>query len=141
MAAMQWSNDLSTTIKLMDEQHKELIRRMNDVVEAGKTGDVGAMRFTLFMLQDFCVAHFSCEENLQIRACFPDFEGHRNFHRQFLSKIAELLDEMKGKGPSKNYIDEISKIVGNWLVLHIKTVDGVLADFIRKEAPELIDFV
>ena len=138
---MKWSDDLATNIKLIDEQHKEIIRRMNDVVEAGRTGDISAMRFTLFMLQDFCVTHFSCEENLQIRACFPDFESHRNFHKSFLRKIAQLMDEMKKNGPSKNFGDEISDLVGNWLVLHIKNVDGVLGDFIRKEAPELINFV
>lgn len=138
---MKWSNDLATNIKLIDEQHKEIIRRMNDVVEAGRIGDHSSMRFTLFMLQDFCVTHFSCEENLQIRSCFPDFESHRNFHKAFLRKIAELMDEMKTKGPSKNFAEEISDLVGNWLVLHIKNVDGILGDFIRAEAPELVNFV
>ena len=141
MSSLQWSDDLAINVKVIDAQHKEIIRRLNDVVEAGRAGDISSMRFALFMLQDFLVTHFSCEEELQARAGFPDFTSHRQFHKDFLRTLAELIDGMKLNGPNRDFADELAALAGKWLVSHIKGVDGELGEFIRQEAPELIDFV
>lgn len=60
---MQWTEDLSVGVDRIDEQHKELFEKINDLVEAIKShtckykiGDV--VKF----LEDYVVFHFGQEE-------------------------------------------------------------------------------
>jgi len=60
--------EFATKINLIDEDHKEIISRMNDVVKAGEKGDEILIERSLSMLLDFCLVRFSNEENLLLKS-------------------------------------------------------------------------
>lgn len=129
---MQWTEELATNIKLIDEDHREIIRRMDDCVEAGKTGDREIMERSLVMLADFCVTHFSNEENLQLRGRCPNYKNHHVFHKMFLKEVYGFIEEAKVKGPSAQLANRIHDLIEDWLVAHIKMVDKSLAQHLFK---------
>ena len=124
---MQWTDDLAVNIKLIDEDHKEIIRRMNDVVEAGKMGKPAIIERSLQMLADFCTTHFSNEENLQLRGRCPNYENHHHFHTIFLKEVYGFLDEVQANGVSQTLTQRIHDLIESWLIDHIKFVDRNLA--------------
>lgn len=138
---MKWSPDLATDITLIDLQHQEIIRRMNDAVKAGETGSEELIRLTLFLLSDFCATHFSCEENLQLKSKYNEYRKHCGFHKTFLQAVKKLTDKLDTEGPTKELTQEINQLVGDWLVLHIQNVDKSLGGFIKENAPELTNIL
>jgi len=129
---MLWTEELATNIKLIDEDHKEIIRRMNDVLEAGEKGDKLIMERSLNMLAEFCKTHFSNEENLQLRGRCPNYKNHYRFHTLFLKEVQFFVDEVKLKGPSKELSNRIHDLIEDWLIDHIKFVDKNLAKHLFK---------
>ena len=125
---MEWTENLATGIRLIDEDHKEIIRRMDDCVEASKTGDSEISVRALKMLADFCATHFSNEENLQLRGRCPNYKNHHVFHRLFLKEVAGFIEEAGKNGVSEKLANRIHDLVEDWLVAHIKAVDKKTAE-------------
>lgn len=128
---------MATNVALIDVQHREIIRRMNDAVQAGETGSEDLIKLILFLLSDFCATHFSCEDNLQLKGKYKEYRKHCGFHKTFLGAVKKLTDKLDTEGPSKELTQEINKVVGEWLVAHIQNVDKELGKFLHEEAPEL----
>lgn len=129
---MTWTEELATNINLIDEDHKEIIRRMNDVVLAGEMGDSFIIERSLTMLSEFCKTHFSNEENLTLRGRCPNYKNHHRFHTLFLKEVQIFVDEVREKGPSKSLTNRIHDLIEDWLIDHIKFVDKNLAKHLFK---------
>ena len=70
--AIEWSDNLSTGVAEIDNQHKELFRRINDLFDAcnqgkGKSEVAGVMEF----LESYVVEHFGKEENYMKNTAMP----------------------------------------------------------------------
>lgn len=61
--AIEWTQDLSTGSDEIDNQHKELFRRINSLLDACNQGkgreEIGK---TVQFLEDYVITHFSAEE-------------------------------------------------------------------------------
>ena len=71
---MEWSNNLATGVPEIDNQHKEIINRVNSLSAAcseGK-GKEEVLRVLLF-LEEYIKEHFAAEERLQLRHAYPDY--------------------------------------------------------------------
>ena len=75
---MQWTNDLSAGVEQIDSQHKELIARINTLLDAMKQGrgrtEVGQ---TVSFLSDYVATHFGEEEKYMTSFCYPSSTGTR----------------------------------------------------------------
>ena len=85
---MEWTGDLSVGIDEIDEQHKELIRRINDLVDSVrqksckyKIGDV------IKFLEEYVVVHFGEEEGLMEKYAYPEYKPHRAQHEYFMREF------------------------------------------------------
>ena len=88
-----FDKDLETGNELIDGQHKELIDRVNRLVESctsGKEKNVAVQ--TLDFLMDYTELHFAAEEKLQEEAGYPELEGHKAQHAQFKKAVDELRE-------------------------------------------------
>lgn len=70
--AIQWDPSLSVGVKQIDEQHQELFRRVNELVDAMHRGrsqaQLGEM---LSFLSVYVVQHFGAEEKLMSERWYP----------------------------------------------------------------------
>ncbi|MDR2598643.1 MAG: bacteriohemerythrin, partial [Oscillospiraceae bacterium] len=91
-----WSDELATGNVMIDTQHKQLIKMVNDLMEACKSGHGRAkLSSTMQFLIDYTIKHFADEEKLQHQHSYPDFANHRKLHEAFKVTVLELDKELK----------------------------------------------
>ncbi|BDU51151.1 bacteriohemerythrin [Haliovirga abyssi] len=119
---MEWTPAISTGVRIFDEEHKVLIRLINDLNDAmleGKSKSV--MGDILKELADYTVTHFSHEEEYFEKYDYPNREAHKKIHRQFVAKVEEAYKQFQNGDLtlSKDLMDFLNK----WLVEHIVGTD------------------
>ena len=128
-----FDESLYTGNELIDGEHKELIERVNKLVESCEKGTekVAAVK-TLDFLMDYTEFHFADEEKLQKEVGYDKLDQHHGKHEEFKKaggELREMLEEEEG--PSNAFVEAVNKNVSQWLVEHIQGWDKALADFIR----------
>lgn len=130
--AIEWIESLATGNNDIDEQHKELFRRFDNLLTAcnqskGKQ-EVGS---TLMFLDDYVRSHFAMEEALQKKHNYPHYNEHKAQHEAFIRDLQKLEDQFKQEGVSLSLVIQTNQTMVNWLIRHINAMDHALADFLR----------
>lgn len=127
----EFSDNLVTGNDLIDSQHKELIDRINKLLDSCEmeNGKVTAVK-TLDYLADYTDFHFSAEENLQREIEYPGYDKHKIQHEDFKQTIKEL-DEMlqEEEGPSAAFVEKVEENVIKWFYTHIQGFDRSVAEY------------
>ena len=127
-----WDSSLETGYEKIDNQHKQLVVAVNNLIEAssGGKGDNAVME-TLEFLTGYAVKHFADEEKLQLQFDYPDYLNHKRIHDEFKVKVGELVTRVKKEGATADIICEVSNVIGAWLLNHIKGDDFRMAAFVK----------
>ncbi|MDR3199562.1 MAG: bacteriohemerythrin [Planctomycetaceae bacterium] len=132
--AYTWSKDMETGNTLIDSQHQQLIKAVNDLLAACVAGQGReTLHQTLDFLAFYTSKHFGDEEKLQQQYRYPDYANHRNLHEHFKMFVHDLATQMKESGPTTALVSKVTFGVGDWLVNHIKKEDTKVAAFIREK--------
>jgi hemerythrin len=134
----QWDSSLETGYQKIDSQHKQLIAALNSLIDASKNGKgEEEILKTLDFLTGYTVIHFVDEEKLQIDCDYPDYLVHKRIHDEFKKTVADLAKRLRDEGPREALVEELTELVGAWLLNHIKGDDFRMAAFVKsKEEPE-----
>ena len=118
------TKDMETGVAKIDEQHKELINRLNAVTSMGvKAVSKEETEKTLDMLGKYIQKHFSDEEALQKQSGYPKYEWHKGQHQIYVAEFKKLEKEFDANGQSAKFTLDLSNSIINWIVRHIKSVD------------------
>jgi methyl-accepting chemotaxis protein len=124
---IDWSDVLGVGITAMDDEHKELFKRINKLLvalvgdEAGsQTADLEAIVEFIRQYIDF---HFRDEEKLLLAEGYPRYDAHRQLHASYEAEFAGIGKELKAKGFSPALLIRIQDKLVNWLLEHIARVD------------------
>ena len=130
--AYRWDTSLESGYDKVDNQHKQLIGALNNLMDAstGGKGDIAVLD-TLDFLTGYAVKHFADEEKLQIDFQYPDYLNHKRIHEEFKTTVNELVKKVREEGPSETLIGEVISIVGAWLLNHIRGDDFRMAAFVK----------
>lgn len=135
----EFTDNLITGNKTIDEQHKELIEKINQLLQAIETSQdkIVAVK-TLNFLNDYVYYHFQEEEKLQEQAGYPGLEDHKKQHEILKNTVADLTDMLEEEeGPSTAFVEQLNKKVIDWLYRHIEGFDRSVAEYIfLKDNPE-----
>ena len=127
----EFSENLITRNELIDSQHRELIYRINKLLDSCEDSDakLAAIK-TLDYLSDYTVFHFGAEEELQKEIEYPGYEAHKEQHENFKKTISEL-DEMlqEEEGPSPAFVKKVEENVIKWFYTHIEGFDRSVAEY------------
>jgi hemerythrin len=131
--AILWTSDLATGVNEIDDQHKELFRRINDLLAAchrgrGKDELDGTVKF----LEDYVIAHFAEEERYMANCAFPSSAGHKAQHGEFMGNLANIQRKLASDGPSLETVVATNHLLVEWLRTHIKKTDKELGNFLRE---------
>ena len=132
MAMLTWSDKYSVNVKEIDDQHKKLIRLLNELhtaMSAGKGKDV--LSGVLNHLIDYTVYHFSAEENYMVQYGYPGYTQHRAEHTEFVKNVKDF-DEKFEAGQSSVSIDVI-KFLNGWVTSHISGTDKQYTQFFNQK--------
>lgn len=133
--SVTFDKSLETGNELIDQQHKELIDRVNKLLESCYMGTEKRTAIqTLNFLLDYTEFHFQAEEKLQEESGYPGIEAHKEQHQTFVKAVRELLDMLEEEeGPTDAFVAAVNKNVGQWLVNHIQGWDKAVAEFVRSK--------
>ncbi|MGN0250720.1 MAG: bacteriohemerythrin [Oliverpabstia sp.] len=131
---VEFDNSLVTGNAMIDEQHKELIGKIDKLVTCCEEGGgkVEAIKM-LDYLSEYTDFHFGEEEKLQEEVSYPAIEGHRAKHAEFKKAVEELHEMLvEEEGPTDAFVAAVQKNVVDWLFDHIKNMDQALAAYVQK---------
>lgn len=134
MGNVTWDDSLSIGVPLIDEQHKALIQRLNDVsaaVEASQ-GEREIVK-TLGFLSDYAGFHFSTEEKHMGEQGFPGLEQQKVKHQEFMAALKNLEQDFEEEGSTRALADSINTFLLNWLTTHIRGLDHQFAGFLAEK--------
>ena len=97
---INWSEDLSIGNNDIDEVHKNLIDIYNELIVYIETKE-NRDKFALILskMTDYCLMHFKKEEEYMKKLGFPDFKMHKNYHKDYIYKVAMYNIDLKGIDP------------------------------------------
>ncbi len=129
-----WTDDLATGVTLIDEQHKEIFRRVDSLLAACREGKGRERLWEMIeFLSEYVVMHFGAEEKIQSSNGYPGYEAHKGFHEQFMKDFAKLKEDFEAQGATIKMVMETNRIVVDWLVHHIRREDKALANFLKSK--------
>ena len=134
MGKIEWNDSLSVGVELIDDQHKMLIQRINDLSKAIASGQ-GPSEFlkTLGFMMDYTVFHFSTEEKHMVELDYPDKNGHIQQHEEFKGMIQNLDSDFREEGATQGISNSINTFLIDWLINHIKIVDSKFGEFLKEK--------
>lgn len=137
----EFDESLITGNKVIDEQHKELIDKINKLIACCEEngGRLEAIKM-LGYLEDYTEFHFKAEEELQEKVGYPGIAEHKKKHEEFKKAVEELNEMlMEVEGPTEAFVQAVQKNVVEWLYDHIKGFDCSVATYINiNSSPDLL---
>ena len=126
-----FDDNLVTGNEMIDGQHRELIEKINKLLDSCENGnDKRVAITTLDYLADYTEFHFFEEEKLQETIGYPGIDAHKKEHdklREVVKDLYNMLEEEEG--PSNAFVEQVNKNVIEWLYGHIKTFDRSVAEY------------
>ncbi|MDR0354195.1 MAG: hemerythrin family protein [Deltaproteobacteria bacterium] len=121
---MIWTKSLETGVPKIDEQHKELFRQADILVDKSQQGKVNE---TLNFLKSYVAKHFSDEEILHRVSAYPKLDFHKKLHEDFSKYYRELYGQYQAAPNKQPVLMSINTAVVGWLREHIMKHDKEFA--------------
>ena len=126
------TKDLETGNTLIDLEHRELFRAVNQLFDSCSQGKGrAAMESATQFLLNYVDKHFVNEENLQKNNHYPNLTAHKAFHADHKKTLRNLVAQISIDNPS---IADLGKLNGHIAVLvnHIRIEDKKLGAFLKQ---------
>jgi hemerythrin len=122
MSAFDWRDEMSVGIKIIDEQHKQLIdtiSALNEAIIAKKTDKT--LKDTFSRLADYYQLHFSTEEDYMDKFACDGIPEHKAAHSYFIGHIKEMKSQLDAD--KRQLSLELVAFLEFWLIGHVMVMD------------------
>jgi hemerythrin-like metal-binding protein len=128
---VRWQNSYSVNIKLIDEQHMELIKLTNKLFAncmAGKQRSTSTFLDIIHSAVEYTGYHFETEERIMERIKFPEYAAHKSEHKDFVREVIKRVEEFK----AGKILAPLTFVyfLRDWVLRHIAVSDRKLGDHI-----------
>lgn len=134
---IQWRNEFSVGVPVLDEQHKTLVALIAEVQRILKspsqTSQLGAV---LKELVEYTKLHFRTEERLMAELEYADIADHCRLHREMTNQVVKILLDLKA-GKDLDAL-ELFEFLRHWLVEHILHEDLKIGEDFRSKRPSQV---
>lgn len=132
--AIEWKEDLAIGVTEVDDQHKELFLKVNELFNACNGGKGKEyIDDVIKYLQDYVVLHFTSEEKLQKQNGYPQYEAHKAQHEQFIKDFLALKEKIDKNGITGLTIVQLNQVLVDWLINHIRKSDKALGLYLKEK--------
>lgn len=134
--ALEWTEKLAIGHAVIDEQHRELFRRFDCLIEAcRKASGKDRIEELLGFLDSYVVTHFRAEEGIMESHGYPGIVEHKSHHRYFIGRLDALKTDLQERGVSTHLVISTNQILLKWIIEHIKNVDVQFGAFLKTRPP------
>lgn len=133
MALFVWTDELSVGNAFIDGDHQKLVAMVNsfhDAMEQGRGRDV--IGNVLSNLVIYTKEHFGREEAQMQRIQYPQYLAHKLEHDKLMREVMELQSGFLSGNTMMTVT--VSRFLRDWLLIHIKQTDQLLAAALRGQA-------
>lgn len=125
-----WRSSMATGIDLIDNDHKTLIKLINNFQQATEF-NVGEemIQHSLDEVLRYTKYHFNREEILMELNSYPDFAAHQKQHQAMIEKINLYVTEYRTD--KSHAIDHILHFLQSWLIQHINGSDQEYVPYLK----------
>jgi hemerythrin len=126
---------MATEIPTVDQQHRQLIDWLNELLEAMSKGE-GRSKVVAVLdkLDTYVDTHFAFEEGCMTRYKCPVAETNIAAHAYFVETFSQLRAEYEADGSSSHLVLKVQRELADWFANHIKGIDAKLAPCVRRAA-------
>jgi len=130
--SIKWTPNLSVGVNHIDDQHKTLFDKANQLFEAGKERKAKEyIKQTLEFLDEYTKQHFRDEEAYMEKIGYPEMEAQKKAHASFINELAKLKAEYEKNGGNVLVILNANKMIIDWLTNHIQIMDKKIGDYVK----------
>lgn len=129
MKAFKWCDDLSVGIEEVDEDHRRLIKCLDDLFTACHAGQgPQVLKKILACLMQYSREHFSHEEDVMRRLGYPGLEDHRAAHAELVTELDDIIEQYDISN-SHELSNKTLQFLEDWLTHHILIEDKKIGKF------------
>ncbi|MDZ7642590.1 MAG: bacteriohemerythrin [Desulfurivibrio sp.] len=129
MAIYNWRDEYSVGIQEIDEQHKELVKMIDELYTAMvKQRGQEVLGDIMDRLAHYCDHHFAAEEALMQAHGYPYYQQHKEIHEKMSARVRALQHKVKAGGADLTMPTSI--FLKEWLDKHILGTDRKCAAFL-----------
>lgn len=130
MNTLLWNSTLETGISRIDEQHKELVAKISELLEMAKNPVINGLKIKnlIGFLENYVKTHFATEEAFMKVKNYPGMTAHMKEHQFFTSEFLKLKDEFSRNGITLEVKLKLNKLLVDWLINHISKIDKKLSE-------------
>ncbi len=134
--ALIWRDAMSVGNNIIDADHRYLICYVNTVELALQNPEEKEILLSaMSQLYDYAYEHFMREERIQQRISYPDFNKHRQEHKELLEQLVALRNKINRDYSNEDISAQYSEIVSflrHWLIDHVLNTDRLLIPYLSK---------
>ncbi len=117
-----WNDEFNIGLQQVDEQHKELVRLLNELHVALREQQASTTcRDILDALADHTRIHFETEEALMRVSGFPELGAHKQNHDDLLGQVRALQEKLAAGQAEITF--ELLYFLKQWLIHHVNEAD------------------
>lgn len=122
MEKIEWDHSSSVGVKLLDEQHKQIVDMINLLVSDSDTTVFSeTISELLTKLTRYAIEHFQAEESLLEEHGYSDLDCHKEEHIEFRINILALCQATIKH--QESVPAELLQVMRDWLMNHILQSD------------------
>lgn len=129
---IEWSDDMSVGISLLDDDHKILVSLLNRAyicrLDKKQSDKIIAI---LKELADYTIYHFTREEAIMVACDFPNLDNHRDEHARLAKQVNYYVEKAKSNFET-DFVDEVFDFLRNWFIDHIVRMDKQILQYANK---------
>lgn len=128
--AIEWTQALSVGVASIDQQHKKLFDKANQLFEAGRNNKSKEFISELLdFLDDYTKQHFNSEEIHMKSIGYPGFDDQKKMHADFIAALAKLKNDYQESGGNILVILNANQMVADWLLKHVSVEDRKIGGY------------
>ncbi len=136
MAHLVWTDNLNTGIDVIDNQHRQIVKLINQLDDARKTDNRARVGKVIDGLVEYTISHFAFEEAMLEDVNYEFVRPHKKVHELFVRRVSEFQTRFKD---GEDISDELQGLLGRWLFNHIRHDDAAYVEAVRKDAQHLVE--
>jgi len=129
--AIEWTPKLSVGVEKIDAQHRELFRKVNELLAAmGAHRGMATLEETLRFLRAYTAQHFAEEARMLRAARYPQLAEHLAMHDDFVRDFDVLAADLARNGATSHLTIRASNLLCDWLREHVSGADKAYGAFL-----------
>lgn len=127
---LEWNESLAVGVEVVDEQHKALFARLDDLFAAVSREDKQEKVSSLLVfLTDYVKSHFETEQRYMASLAYPGLVAHRQQHEQFKREFGLINARFAEKGATGLLPVLAQRRIADWWLNHVRQFDKVMGQY------------